>query len=95
MADKHRITFPVGHSAESAHLAQLTGAFVNDDPAYLQATGFIFDPEGTVLLSAYSSGAIGRITADDAVGMIRYLKSAHTRLACPTPLTGGRLDRSR
>lgn len=77
MADKHKITFPVGHSADAAQLAELTGAFVNPDPVFVQATGFILDPEGKVILSAYSSGAIGRITAEDAVGMIRYIKSSH------------------
>jgi NAD(P)-dependent dehydrogenase (short-subunit alcohol dehydrogenase family) len=31
-------------------------------------------PAGGVVVSVYSSGAIGRLTADDVVGMIRYLR---------------------
>lgn len=72
LVDQHHLTFPIGHSADADKVADLTGAFVNADPVYLQATGFILDPEGRVLISVYSSGAIGRINADDAVGFIRY-----------------------
>ena len=39
--------------------AGLTGAFVNPDPVYLQSTGFVLDPRGKVVVSVYSSGAIG------------------------------------
>lgn len=74
MVDKHKLTFPVGHSADAHQLAELTGAFVNPEPVFLQATGFLLDPEGTVLLSAYSSGAIGRITGEDTVGMLKHVK---------------------
>ncbi|MGI8522673.1 MAG: peroxiredoxin family protein [Nocardioides sp.] len=71
---KQQLTFPVGHSADAGQLAELTGAFVNPDPVFVQATGFVLAPDGTVLLSAYSSGAIGRITGADTVGMIRHVK---------------------
>lgn len=74
LVDQHRLTFPIGHSAEADKVSELTGAFVNRDPLYLQATGFILDPQGRVLISVYSSGAIGRINADDAVGFIRYVQ---------------------
>lgn len=74
LIEKHQLTFPVGHSADAQKISDLTGAFVNPDPVFLQATGFILDPDGRVLISVYSSGAIGRITGDDAVGFIRYAK---------------------
>lgn len=72
MVEKHHLTFPVGHSADADKIAALTGAYVNDEPHYLQATGFVLDPAGRVVVSVYSSGAIGRIVAEDAVGLIRY-----------------------
>src|ERR1700741_332654 len=62
---KHDLTFPVGHSADAAALHEATGAFVNADPVYLQATGFVLDPEGKVIVSVYSSGAIGRLLPED------------------------------
>lgn len=73
---KHGLTFPVGHSADAPAIAELTGAFVNPDPTFLQSTGFVIDPTGTVLVSVYSSGAIGRLVPEDVVGMIRYIRSS-------------------
>jgi peroxiredoxin len=77
LAEKHRLRFPVGHSANVAQIAAATGAYVNDEPRYFQTTGFILDPAGQVLIAVYSSGAIGRLVADDVVGFVRYVK-AHT-----------------
>jgi peroxiredoxin len=71
---KHGLRFPVGHSADARAVAKVTGAFVNDDPAYLQSTGFVLDPAGRVVVSVYSSGAIGRLVPDDVVGLVRYLR---------------------
>jgi hypothetical protein len=56
----HGLTFPVGFGADARAVADLTGAFVNSDPVYLQSTGFVLDPAGKVVVSVYSSGAIGR-----------------------------------
>ena len=72
LVEKARLTFPVGHSADAAAVAEATGAFVNPDPAHLQSTGFVLNPDGTVLVSVYSSGAIGRLTPEDVVGLVRY-----------------------
>jgi peroxiredoxin len=71
---KHGLTFPVGYGADARAVAETTGAFVNDDPAFLQSTGFVLDPEGKVVISVYSSGAIGRLVPEDVVGLIRYLR---------------------
>ena len=71
---KQGLTFPVGQSADARAVAEATGAFVNDDPTYLQSTGFVLDPNGRVVVSVYSSGAIGRLVPDDVVGLIRYLR---------------------
>ncbi len=74
MVAKRRLPFPVGHSADAGKLSDLTGAFTNPDPLYLQSTGFVLDPHGTVVNAVYSTGAIGRLVADDVVGLVRYLK---------------------
>ena len=70
---KHGLTFPVGHSADARALSEATGAFVNDDPVYLQSTGFVLAPDGRVIVSVYSSGAIGRLLPDDVLGLVRYV----------------------
>ncbi len=75
----HSLQFPVGHSADARAIAAATGAFVNDDPVSLQSTGFVLDPSGRVVISVYSSGAIGRLVPDDIIGLISYLRDyAHT-----------------
>jgi peroxiredoxin len=71
---KHELTFPVGYGADAAAVAALTGAFVNPDPVYLQSAGFVLDPAGKVVVSVYSSGAIGRLVPDDVLGLVRYLR---------------------
>ena len=71
---RHGLQFPVGHSADARAIATATGAFVNDDPMYLQSTGFVLDPGGRVVVSVYSSGAIGRLVPEDVIGLIRYLR---------------------
>ena len=68
------LTFPLGHSADARAVAELTGAFVNEDPLYLQSTGFVLDPQGKVIVSVYSSGAIGRLVPEDVIGMVGYLR---------------------
>ena len=71
---KHGLTFPVGYGADAAAVSELTGAFVNPDPVYLQSTGFVLDPAGKVVVSVYSSGAIGRLVPEDVIGLVRYLR---------------------
>jgi peroxiredoxin len=73
LVDKHGITFPVGHSADAQAVHEAVGAFVNADPEYLESTGFVLDPAGRVLVSVYSSAAIGRLVPDDVVGLVRYV----------------------
>src|SRR5512143_1670803 len=58
---KYRLRFPVGYGADADSIAAATGAFTNDNPRYLQSTGFILDPTGRVVIAVYSSGAIGRL----------------------------------
>jgi peroxiredoxin len=74
LVDKHKLTFPVGYGADAKAVAALTGAFVNRNPVYLQSTGFVLDPTGNVVVSVYSSGAIGRLVPEDVLGLVRYLR---------------------
>ena len=71
---EHGLEFPVGHDADADAVAAATGAFVNDEPRYLQSTGFVLDPGGRVIVSVYSSGAIGRLVPDDVIGLVKYVR---------------------
>src|SRR5262249_2152943 len=70
-----KLSFPLGHSADADKVAAITGAYTNETPRYLQATGFLLAPDGKILNAVYSSGPIGRLVAEDVVGMVAYLKS--------------------
>lgn len=73
--EKHKLSFPVGHSANVDQVADVTGAYINKTPHYLQTTGFLLNPDGKVANAVYSSGPIGRLVAEDVIGMVTYLKS--------------------
>ena len=75
LVDKLRLGFPVGHSADADGIAGTHGAYLNDDPRYLQSTGFVLTPDGRVATAIYSSGAIGRLLPDDALGLVQYLQN--------------------
>ena len=47
---------------------------MSGEPPYLESTGFVLDPHGRVLVSVYSSNAIGRLVPDDVAGLIRYMR---------------------
>jgi peroxiredoxin len=72
---KHHLGFPVGHSADADNVAAATGAYTNQDPRYLQSTGFVLAPAGTVLTAVYSSGAIGRLVPEDVAGLVEYAQT--------------------
>ena len=74
LAADHKLTFPIGYGAPASAVAALTGAFVSPDPVHLQSTGFVLAPAGNVVVSVYSSGAIGRLVPDDVIGLVRYLR---------------------
>lgn len=40
----------------------------------MQSTGFVLDPQGRVVVSVYSSRAVGRLVPDDAAGLVRYVR---------------------
>ena len=72
------MTYPVGYGLEPKEFASRFGAYYadDDDEPYLHATGFLIDPGGDVDIVVYSSGAIGRFTANDSLQILDYrLKS--------------------
>jgi peroxiredoxin len=73
---KHGLGFPVGHGADVEALHETHGAFVNREQGYAESTGFVVDPSGHVIVSVYSSNAIGRLVPDDVAGLIHYLRDA-------------------
>jgi hypothetical protein len=71
--EKLHLDFPIAHSADADEDADTLGSYLNDEPRYLQSTGFVLAPDGTVVTAVYSSGAIGRLLPDDVIGLVRYM----------------------
>ncbi len=72
----------MGRSADVDEVGEALGAYTSDEPAptgrrYLESSGFVLAPDGTVITADYSSGAIGRLVPDDVAGLIKYVRDAH------------------
>jgi peroxiredoxin len=76
MIAKRHLTCPVGYGADPTEISALTGAFVNPSPVHLQSTGFLLDPSGRVVVSVYSSGAIGRLVPEDVISLVGRIRAA-------------------
>jgi peroxiredoxin len=75
LRNKLGLTFPIGVAADVDQVAAATGAFKNMTPHHLQPASFILDPEGSVMTAVYSTHAVGRLVAADAVTFISYMKA--------------------
>jgi peroxiredoxin len=87
--EKHKLGFPVAYGADARSVSAASGGFVNDDPVYLQATGFVLNPEGRIVTAVYSTGAIGRLMPDDVLGLVRYVKSSAKNRGTAADWRGG------
>jgi peroxiredoxin len=70
----HHLGFPLGYGADAGKVAAATGAYTNEEPRYLESTGFVLAPDCSVITTVYSSGAIGGLVPEDVAGLVGYLK---------------------
>jgi peroxiredoxin len=67
------LSYPIAYGVSALEIGASTGAYYEAEKRYLHATGFILKPDGTVAAAVYSTGAIGRYTATDALDVVRSL----------------------
>ena len=75
---KHHILFTMGHSGKIESVVAATGAYRNEAPArgqFLEATGFVLAPDGTLVNAVYSSRTIGRLIPNDVIRLVAFIKS--------------------
>jgi peroxiredoxin len=75
---KHGIPFKMGHSARVETIVEATGAYESEAPTrghFLETTGFVLAPDGTIINATYSSRAIGRLVPGDVIRLVAFLKS--------------------
>ncbi|MGA8147000.1 MAG: peroxiredoxin family protein [Gallionellaceae bacterium] len=73
--------FPIAYGLPVKETAEAIGAFYDEAPThtapYLHSTGFVLGPDGKVVVSVYSSSAIGRLAWQDVLAMVQYIKSVN------------------
>ena len=72
-----QLTFPVAHGLEAKDFSSKTGAYF-DEKGFVHATGFLINRDGKIIVASYSTGAIGRLTPQDCLGLITYLQTEQT-----------------
>jgi peroxiredoxin len=89
LVERVKLGFPVAYAADARAVSSVTGAIVNEDAVFLEATGFVLNPEGRVeaavytsdensedriVTIAYASGMVGRLMPEDVLRFVRGLK---------------------
>ncbi len=74
MVQRNELTFRVLYGLDAHEMVATIGAYISEKKLYLHATGFVLRPDKAIELAGYSNGPISRITADDAISMISYLR---------------------
>ncbi len=72
MVDRHTLTFPVLYGLNARETMATIGGYINEEPLFLHPSGFILRPNGTIVLLVQSSGAIGRLVANDTIGLTQH-----------------------
>jgi alkyl hydroperoxide reductase subunit AhpC len=71
--DMLQLTIPIAYGLIQRDFSILTGAYYNREKQFLHASAYIIAPGGRVELAVYSSGSVGRLTADEAIDAIDYI----------------------
>ena len=67
-----RLTFPVLYGVDGPATADTLGCWYEEKRNILQPAAFIIDPERRLMNVTYSSGPIGRLRLQDALGLISF-----------------------
>lgn len=76
MKDEEDLSFPVLYGLDVDETEDEVGTYVqHGERDHLQPAQFILAPDGSIALACYSSGAVGRLAADEALDRVkRYRK---------------------
>ena len=72
MVDRHKLTYPVLYGLDARETQATIGGYINEEYSYLQPSGFVLRPDGTITILVQSSNAIGRLVAKDTIGLIQH-----------------------
>jgi peroxiredoxin len=73
--DSDGLRYPIAWGLKVPEDAERIGAASDQKRGMIQPAEFILGKDRRVLHATYSTGPIGRMTAEDALALIRFLKS--------------------
>lgn len=73
--EKLNISFPVAYGLDAGEISKATGAFYESEKQFLHATNYLVRPDRTVAVACYSTGPIGRFTAQHVLNLVKFYKS--------------------
>ncbi len=74
-ADALKLAYPLACGLDYQAVSRATGAFIEHERKILHATGFVLKPDLTIQVAAYSTGPIGRLTANDVSSVVRNARN--------------------
>lgn len=75
------IPFTVGCEADVPQVAKALECYTDPDMTFFQSTGFVLDPEGSIMLALYSSGSIGRLGPADVLEFVTRYRDTNAATA--------------
>lgn len=71
MVSEENLSFPVLYGLDVDDMNARLGLYIEKgEKTHLQPAQFILDPTGHIELASYSSGAVGRLSAAEALGVV-------------------------
>ena len=68
------IGMPIGYGVTREN-ADTLGSWWEERRQIIQPSGFVLGPDNKVLASTYSDGPIGRLVAQDVLGLVKFISS--------------------
>lgn len=70
--EHHLLTFPMLYGLDAYETAASLGCYLTEkaDRPHLHATAFVSRPDSTIALAVYSSGALRRLSVEDALAVV-------------------------
>ena len=66
------VSFPIG-AGVTREQAEAIGAWWDDGRSIVQPAQFVIRRDGTIVQSTYSDGPLGRLLAEDVLGLVNFL----------------------
>ena len=67
------LAYPVGYGLDATATSRAIGCYtgIHEGVPHVQPAAFVLDGSGNILHAVYSSGMVGRLTAEDALALLR------------------------